>query len=92
MPDIITTQVVAAATDAIYIDAILPSAGKGDLKRSNHQERTCGQAAARVSTQVHKTPSCNFAISALLDLEHNISQTGNLTAKYAEGRGGEISG
>jgi hypothetical protein len=45
-----------------------------------------------VTTQVPKTPSCDFTILTLLDLEHNISQTGNLTAQYAEGRGGAISG
>jgi hypothetical protein len=45
-----------------------------------------------VTTPVHKTLSCNFAISALLDPEHKMIQTGNLTAEYAEGRGGEISG
>jgi hypothetical protein len=45
-----------------------------------------------VTTQIRKTLSCDFAISALLDTEHNLIQTGNLTAEYAEGRGGEISG
>jgi putative nucleotidyltransferase with HDIG domain len=45
-----------------------------------------------VTTQVHKTPSCDFAISALLDPEHIMRQTGNLTAEYAEGRGGRING
>jgi hypothetical protein len=44
VPDIITIQVVAAATDAI-----LPSAERDDLKRGSYQERTGGQAAASVS-------------------------------------------
>ncbi len=31
-----------------------------------------------VTAQVRKPPSCDFVISALLDPEHNLSQTGNL--------------
>jgi len=46
----------------------------------------------RVTTQVYKTVSCDFAISARLDPERTMSQTGNLTVEYAEGRGGRING
>jgi hypothetical protein len=37
-----------------------------------------------VTTQVHKTQSYDFTISALLDPEHNMIQTGNifLSRKY----------
>ena len=42
-------------------------------------------ALSKVTTQVHKTLSYDFAISALLDPERTLSQTGNLTAEYAEG-------
>jgi hypothetical protein len=43
-----------------------------------------GIVNGNVTTQMHKTLSCDFTIPALLDLEHNMIQTGNifLSRKY----------
>ena len=41
-------------------------------------ESSFHEAKQIVTTQVYKTPSCDFAISALLDPEHNLIQTGTI--------------